>query len=179
MDPLIWIVLAVIAVAIVVALLMAARKKKAERDRVHAGELRERAAAQATDLQKREAHARETEAEAAAARAEAERKQAEAQRLAAEAEERRRAADVQHQEHQDHLRRADELDPDVNTRSDEYTGPDMSRTSTFNSNGHDGDRHDLVDGSHHEDGASATRSDTDTSHADASEEHRSGGSHRV
>ena len=172
-DLLLWIILAIIAIAVIVALLMAARKKKVERDRVHAGELRERAAAQATDVQKREAHARETEAEAAAARAEAERKQAEAQRLAAEAEERRRSADAQHQEHQEHLRRADELDPDVNTRSDDYVAPGTSPTGADESTGHDRDSRDDVAASH-DDRQPPTQPEVDTS-----EDHRSGGSHRV
>jgi membrane protein involved in colicin uptake len=102
---------------------MAARKRKVEGNRQRAGALREEARESAPSLQKREAHARETEAEAAAARAEAERKQAEAQRLAAEAEERRNAAAAHRDEHEERLRRADELDPDVDTRNDDYTGP--------------------------------------------------------
>jgi flagellar biosynthesis GTPase FlhF len=120
-----WLIVAVIAVAIVAAIAMAAARRKKEANRVRASELRERAAVQTTEVQKREAHARETEAEAAAARAEADRKQAEAQRLAAEAEDRRRSAETQREEHERHLREADELDPDVNTRSEDYTGPSL------------------------------------------------------
>src|SRR3954451_24030341 len=132
---LIWVIVAVIVVALVVAIAMAANKKKQVRDREHATELRERAATQATDMQKREAHARETEAEASAARAEAERKQAEAQRLAAEAQDRKRSADQQRRQHEDHLRRADDLDPDVNPKSDDYQGPGAAGSGRTSSTG--------------------------------------------
>src|SRR3954454_12588131 len=116
----IWVIVAIIVIAIVVALLIAANKKKTERNRSRAGELREQASQQATEVQAREARARETEASAAAARAEADRKQAEADRLAAEAQDRQKTAAEAREQHLDHLRRADELDPDVNTKSDDY-----------------------------------------------------------
>src|SRR3954471_12080788 len=116
----IWVIVAIIVIAVIAALVMAANKKKTERNRTRAGELRERASEQATEVQDREARARETEASAAAARAEADRKQAEADRLAAEAQARQRTAAESREQHQEHLRRADELDPDVNTKSDDY-----------------------------------------------------------
>jgi len=120
---LIWLIIAVVVIAIIIAVVAATRRRKQTVNRERAGELREQAAAQATGVQQRHAHAQETEAAAAAARAEADRKQAEAQRLEAEAEERRRTAEGYRSEHQETLQRADELDPDVNTRSDEYAGP--------------------------------------------------------
>jgi len=129
-DWVIWLIVAIVVIALIAALLVVASRKKKERDRVQAGELREQAAAQATGVQKRQAHAKETEAEAAAARAEADRKQAEAERLGAEAEERRRVANSESKQHEEHLRRADELDPDVNTRSNDYDGPDTRTTGT-------------------------------------------------
>ena len=134
---LIIVIVAVIVVAIIVALVLAANKKKKERDRVHAGELREEAATQASGLQQREARARETEAEAAAARAEADRKQAEAERLSAQADDHHRDAGAAREEHEDHLRRADEVDPDVNTKHDDYTGPDTERAGTSGTDRHD------------------------------------------
>ena len=119
----IWVIVAIVVVAVIAAVLAASKKKKQERDRTRASEIREEAAEKATTVQQREARAKETEAEAAAARAEADRKQAEAQRLEAEATERQRAAEEHRAEHQDHLRRADELDPDVDTKHDDYVAP--------------------------------------------------------
>ena len=136
MSWIIWVVIAVVVIAVLAAVILAGGKKKKERNREHAGELRDQAAARAPELKKTEAHARETEAQAAAARAEADRKQAEADRLEAEATNRHQSAAAIRDEHQDHLRKADELDPDVNTRSDDYTGPEShdrsseSRSST-------------------------------------------------
>lgn len=112
-----WILLAVVALVVLVAVIMAGRKKKLERDRQRAHELREEAATKATDLQKREAQAREVEADAARARAEADRKAAEAERLEAEARERAGAASAARAEHDAHLREADKLDPDVDHKS--------------------------------------------------------------
>jgi type II secretory pathway pseudopilin PulG len=123
---LIWVIVAIIVIAViaaVIAAVAAANKRKQENNRNRAGELREQAAAQATGLQQREAHARETEARAAQARAEADRKQAEADRLEAEAADRHGTADSYRQEHEEHLRRADELDPDVDTSRDDYVPP--------------------------------------------------------
>jgi len=122
-EWLIWVIVAVVVIAIIAALVAAAGKKKKERNRAEAGRLREQAATRAPELKEREASARETEAHAAVARAEAERKQAEAERLEAEAGDRHRAADGVRDEHRQHLSRADELDPDVNTRSKSYAGP--------------------------------------------------------
>ena len=145
---LIWVIIAVVVVAIIAAVAAAANKKKQERNRAHAGELREQAAQKATTVQQREAHAKETEAQAAAARAEADRKQAEAERLEAEATERQRAAADHRQEHQEHLRRADELDPDVNTKSEEYGGP--GATGAHETVGDESTRHASHDAQVHE-----------------------------
>ena len=57
------------------------------------------------------------------ATAEAERKQAEAERLAAAADERHRVAGEARDEHQAHLRRADEVDPDVDHKAERGTEP--------------------------------------------------------
>ncbi|MGH3477978.1 MAG: hypothetical protein ACRDQD_14195, partial [Nocardioidaceae bacterium] len=86
---------------------------RTDQNRVRAAELREQANAQATGVQQREAAARETEAKAAQARAEADRKAAEAERLEAEARDRETTAAGYREHREDSLRRADELDPDV------------------------------------------------------------------
>ena len=126
---LIWVIVAIIVIAVIAAVVAASTKRKKQQNRTRAGELREQAAAQATGLQQREAHARETEARAAEARAEAERKQAEAERLEAEARDRHETAAGYRDQHVENLRRADELDPDVDTRDEAYTGPETAGTT--------------------------------------------------
>jgi hypothetical protein len=120
----IWVIVAIVVIAVIAAVVAATSKKKQERNRTRAGELREQAAAQATGVQQREAHAKETEARAAEARAEADRKQAEAERLQAEARDRQQTAEGYRDQHAENLRQADELDPDVDTRREDYTGPE-------------------------------------------------------
>lgn len=142
-----WVIIAIVVIAIIAAIAVAAAKKNKQRKRDRAGAIREDAAVAATGVQKREAHAAETEAEAAAARAEADRKQAEAQRLAAEAEERRRTADSEREQHDEQLLRADKLDPNVNTRSNDYTGPQSTGTVGDTSSG-DSTTDGPADGSH-------------------------------
>lgn len=145
-GPLIWILIIVIVlvlIGVVFALVSTTRKRRETAHREHAGELREQAAAQATGLQQREAQAKETEARAAQARAEAERKQAEAQRLEAEAAERQRHAEGYREEHHETLRKADELDPDVDTSHEEYSGPE-SVQSVDQDRVPEGSQHDHV-----------------------------------
>jgi hypothetical protein len=112
-STVVWIIVAIAVIALIAVIAKMASNKKAERNREHAGELREQAAEKATEVQRREALAKETEAKAAAARAEADRKAAEADRLQADAQHRASTAAEHRQEHQEHLRKADELDPDV------------------------------------------------------------------
>jgi FtsZ-interacting cell division protein ZipA len=113
MSPWVWIVIALVVVALLAVVAVMANRKKRERNRAQAAELREKALHESTDVQKREALARETEAKAAASRAEADRKAAEAERLEAEAHQRAQAAGQRREEHQERLRQADDLDPDV------------------------------------------------------------------
>jgi hypothetical protein len=127
---LIWVIVAIIVIAVIAAVVAASTKRKQQQNRSRAGELREQAAAQATGLQQREAHARETEARAAEARAEADRKRAEAERLEAEARDRHETAAGYREQHAENLRRADELDPDVDTRRDGYEPPAPAGTET-------------------------------------------------
>jgi FtsZ-interacting cell division protein ZipA len=157
MDWLIWVIIAVVVIALIALLVTMAGRKKKERNREHAGELRQQAAARAPEVKEREARARETEAEAAAARAEADRKQAEADRLEAQAQDRHQAAGEVRDEHHEHLRKADELDPDVNTKRDDYQGPETSSpestgpgTGVGNGAGtHEGGSHAVGTGSEH------------------------------
>ena len=142
---LIWVIVAIILIAVIAAVVAASTKRKRAKNRTRAGELREQAAAQATGLQQREAHARETEARAAEARAEADRKQAEAERLEAEARDRHETAAGYRGQHVENLRRADELDPDVDTRDERYEPPAAAGTGTAATT--DGPRaHDRLEG---------------------------------
>ena len=120
----VWVIVAIVVIAVIAAVVAASSKKKQERNRTRAGELREQAAAQAAGVAQREAHAKETEAHAAQARAEADRKRAEADRLEAEARDRQQTAEGYRDQHAENLRQADELDPDVDTRREDYTGPE-------------------------------------------------------
>jgi hypothetical protein len=177
---LIWVIVAIIVIAVIAAVVAASNKRKREQNRTRAGELREQAAAQATGLQQREAHARETEARAAEARAEAERKQAEADRLEAEARDRHETAAGYRDQHEENLRRADELDPDVDTRSEDYTAPETAGATTGTTTGAtegttEGDRvHDRLGGAteHTEQARQAGSADdgTTVTHPDGSTE---------
>ena len=110
----VWIVIAVVVVLAVVGLLvMAANKKKQEHRRTQAEELRTGAQAQSASVLAADRQARDAQADAARARAEAER----AERQAAEAS---RARDMEHAAHEDQIREADRIDPDVDHRSPDY-----------------------------------------------------------
>ncbi|MDU0313935.1 hypothetical protein RKE38_09575 [Phycicoccus sp. M110.8] len=115
-STIIWIIVVVVVVAVAVALF--ARRSSARRveaQRAEADSIREEAREHDRELRAREARAEETEAQAAAARAEADRKAAEAKRLEAEAERHGQGAEEVRAVRDDHLRRADERDPDVDT----------------------------------------------------------------
>jgi membrane protein involved in colicin uptake len=117
-GTIVWVIIVIIVVLVILGLIAALVTRSARRRREHvhrerAGELREQAAAQESDIRRHQAAADETEAEARQARAEAERKEAEARRLEEEAQARRDAADEHLGRHQETLREADAMDPDV------------------------------------------------------------------
>jgi chromosome segregation ATPase len=116
-STVIWIVVAVVAVLVVLAVAMLlgrkASERKTERNRARAGELREQAAATQEGIRRHQAEADEVEARAREARAEADRKRAEAQQLEADAKE-KKAVLHEHVERRDEvLQQADEIDPDT------------------------------------------------------------------
>ncbi len=122
-STVVWIIVAVIAVLILAAVVGAMlTKQKKERDRGHAGELREQASTQAAGVQQREAEARETDARARQAQAEADRKAAEAERLQADSVDRQSAAASNRDEHDATVRQADKLDPNVDHKHGETGG---------------------------------------------------------
>jgi hypothetical protein len=106
-------VAAVAVFAILLALGVVVRHKRAEHRRVQAGEIREAAADQAHTVGRREALADETAARARVAAAEADAKSAHARGLAHQAEERRSGAATARGEVDEQLQRADTLDPDT------------------------------------------------------------------
>jgi len=108
------IVLIILAVLLVAGLLwMAMKRKKDQRARTHAGELRSEAAETTREKELRAARAREAEAEAEKARAQAEQAQVKAR-------DERVAADQTQAQQEHHLREADRIDPDVDHKSKDY-----------------------------------------------------------
>jgi flagellar biosynthesis/type III secretory pathway M-ring protein FliF/YscJ len=112
-----WIIIAVVAVLVVLAITFVVRGAALRRRRGQADQIREEVREGDSRLHKREAIAAETEAKARAAQAEAEAKAAEGARLQERAASHRLEADST-REHLDAEReRADSLDPRT-TRSD-------------------------------------------------------------
>ncbi len=125
------IILIVLAVALVAGLVWSSmQRKKQHVARERAGELRSEAAVSSADRQQEEARAREVEAEAQRARAEAD-------RLDAEARQQRTSYDQTRAVHEDRVREADRIDPDVDHRSSEYQ-PDLQGTTTHEQHVGDG-----------------------------------------
>ncbi len=116
-SQLIWIIIGIVVVLAVIGLVVALGRKRRqarvehqkEKGRQQAAEIRQKA--QDTELE-----AREREARAAMADAEAQRAEVEAERLRREASERQSDAQVLREETVNHSRKADELDPDIDTQ---------------------------------------------------------------
>lgn len=113
-STIIWIIVVVVLVLLVVGLLAwVADKKRKERARLHAEELRGEASARTGTVQDSQLRAQEAEAEA-------ERKRIEAQRADAAAAQARQGAQVEQATHEDKIREADRVDPDVDHKSTDY-----------------------------------------------------------
>lgn len=106
-------VVAVVAILAIGAITWMARKKRTEHHRVEAGEIRDRATAQAHKVGQREALADETAAKARAAQAEADAKAAHATGLQHQAQIRRSDAATSRDEVNQEFDRADKIDPDT------------------------------------------------------------------
>jgi FtsZ-interacting cell division protein ZipA len=123
-STIIWIVVAIVVLAIVVWFLLrrsrAMKEKRLQHQRDEATELRRTAESERIEVQEREASAAKVDAEARLAQAEADRKAAEAARLQQEAQERSEQVGERRTHVEDRLRRADEVDPD-------HPGPDAQR----------------------------------------------------
>ena len=113
-QAVIWVIVAVIVVIALVALVAAMMgRRRTERNRTKAAELRLDANAQERDVERQEAEARATQARAEQARAEAD-------RLVADASDRQSEAAALRQEHVSQVREADRLDPEVDTKDPAY-----------------------------------------------------------
>ena len=109
-----WLVLIVAAVAaVVLALALIAGRRRREANRHRAADLRAEAASSVSDLP--HGQTRLQQAEQRAERARSELRQAEA-----EVERARREVTMQRAQHEDRVRAADHVDPDVDQRSDDY-----------------------------------------------------------
>lgn len=108
-----WIIVLVVVlvVAALVAWLVAQQRKKKQQEQ--AERLRHEAHEHATEIPETQVRAKEAEAEAERARLEAERAQAKAREAQV-------AATQQQAVHEDRLRTADQVDPRVDTSSDDY-----------------------------------------------------------
>jgi hypothetical protein len=132
-QQIIWTVVFVVAALAVIGFIVASmRKKNQQENRARAAEIRESAEAGAAVIPDAQARARETEAQAEQARLQAER-----------AEERARAArtEAAQQEalHEDQVRAADRLDPDVDHKADDYT-PETVTPEPASTGTHAGER---------------------------------------
>lgn len=114
-TQIIWLVVIVVAALVLIALVVASMRKKSQQDnRVRASHLREQADTQAAGLPDAHASAEQAEAQAEQARLEAQR--AEEQAASARTE-----VAQQQATHEDQIRAADRLDPDVNHKSKDYS----------------------------------------------------------
>jgi hypothetical protein len=136
MKPIVWIILIVVVLAVIGPLVMMSRRRQLETRREEAADLRAEAEQHDRDHREREASAAEAQAQAEKARAEAEEQRARAVQLEAEAERRAEHATAARDERDEHLRRADERDPDVDV---------SDRGVTDGGDATDGDRLDAGD----------------------------------
>lgn len=115
-ETLVWIIVAVVVVLAVAALVMAMQKKR-QRDhelrREQAGQLRYEAVAATPDVRTAAERLHHAEARAELAHVEARKADEEVVEL-------KRALAAEEAQRENHLREADRIDPDVNTRTKDY-----------------------------------------------------------
>lgn len=123
LTTIIIVALVVLAALVVIGLVVASMRKRSRADdKVRAAQLRERAEVHASGLPEAQARADEEAALAEQRRLEAER----AERRAAEAHQ---EVAQQQAQHEDQVRAADRLDPEVDHRSEDYT-PETAAAET-------------------------------------------------
>lgn len=136
-----WIIVAVVAVALVALGAWLMTRQRTKKQHEHAEHLREQAHEHATQIPETQVRAKEAEVEAERARLDAERK-------AQQAREAQVAATQQQAVQEDRLRTADQVDPRVDTSADDYTpgtahgDPDtVLDTDDTRTDGREGPRH--------------------------------------
>jgi FtsZ-interacting cell division protein ZipA len=121
-EQIIWTVVIVVAALALIGFIVASMRKRSQEDnRARATELREQAEAKAAVIPDAQARAQEAEAKAEQARLQAERAEQRAQEARAETAQREAL-------HEDQIRAADRLDPDVDHKAKDYT-PDTAAVS--------------------------------------------------
>ena len=113
MDTTQWIIVAVVVLVVVALVAWLLTKQRTKKKHEHAEHLRQEAHEHATQIPETQVRAKEAEAEAERARLDAERKAQEAREAQVEATQ-------QQAVHEDRLRTADQIDPRVDTSSDDY-----------------------------------------------------------
>ena len=131
-QTVLWIVIGVVVVLAIVgiALWWSRSGRRDDLRRREAERLREKAAAERIELQRREAEAARIDAEARMAQAEADARAAEAAGLQAEARSRADDLEAPRSRVEDRLRRADHLDPDVDLDRRDGMPPDGTPETT-------------------------------------------------
>lgn len=121
-EQIIWTVVIVVAALALIGFIVASMRKRSQQDnRARAAELREQAEAKAAVIPDAQARAQEAEAKAEQVRLQAERAEQRAQEARAETAQREAL-------HEDQIRAADRLDPDVDHKAKDYT-PDTAAVS--------------------------------------------------
>ncbi len=108
-----WIIVAVVVLVVLALIAWLVTRQRTKQQQEHAEHLRLEAHEHATEIPETQVRAKEAEAEAERARLDAERK-------AREARDAQVASTQQQAVHEDRLRTADEVDPRVDTSSDDY-----------------------------------------------------------
>jgi len=160
-----WIIVLVIAVIVIALLAWLLKKQQDKKKHEHAEHMRQEAHQHATEIPEAQVRAKEAEAQAERARLDAE-------RAAQRAEEERIAATQQQAVHEDRLRTADQVDPHVDTRSDDY-----APGAGTNAGVHDPDT--ILDGDHRTDHGTVHGTDHGTEHVTDPRTDGTDGSHRT
>ena len=173
------IVITVVVVVVVLALIALAvwmmRSRRTKQRVEHADQLRQEAHQHATGIPEAEVRAREAEVEA-------ERKRLEAEKAQHQAREAQVAAAQQQATHEDRLRAADQVDPRVDTASDDYTPGSTPAAGHENGTARTSDPDTVLDADDRRTDTRETISGTDTTTTrttDSTTDGPTGGTHRA
>lgn len=122
-----WIILIIVIIIIIALIGFLLNRRNIAQKSARAEELRTEARSQSADMHESDLQARE-------AAAEADRKRAEAERAEQQAQQARQGADVDQAQHEDRMREADRIDPNVDHEADDYQ-PGTSTAGTTGTTG--------------------------------------------